>query len=74
MIYTWFKEKKVDVAFLQEMQTIEKNIYSDGTSVHAFTNYQSSREVTILFLKELTLVIHNIHRLENGRMLLVNAK
>lgn len=39
MIYTWFKEKKVDVAFLQEMQTIENNIYSDGTSVHAFSNY-----------------------------------
>lgn len=42
--------------------------------MHEFSNSQFSTGVTILFRKDLNLVIQNTQRSEDGRKLLVNVK
>ncbi len=73
----WFKNNKGDILFMQE--TFCKNDFSElnnnkWESHHSYTNSTHSRGVLISISKKLPLKIYNIHRKNDGRAVLINAK
>ena len=73
----WFKNNKGDILFMQE--TFCKTDFSElnnnkWESHHSFTNSTHSRGVLISINKKLPLKIYNIHRKNDGRAVLINAK
>lgn len=58
-LYSWISDTNIDICFLQETHYIEKNEFQyncnwSGKSIHAFSDSNFSRGVSILFKKKHT--------------------
>lgn len=78
ILYTWLKDKKIDIAFIQETFCTENFIGTfnsgwDGIIHHAFSDSKHSRGVCIIFNSNLNIKVSSVHRTDDGRRLLVNA-
>ena len=76
-LFTWFTDINADIILLQETHFIEKyeNNYNArwfGKYVHNFSDSQHSRGTSILFRKQLDIKIINVHKSNDGRILLLN--
>ena len=76
--FSWIKEKKIDIAFLQETFCIEtfKNTFDNdfrGKVFHGVTDSTHSRGVCIMVREGLEFTKINEHRTIDGRRVLVNA-
>ena len=77
--YSWLKDSKIDIAFLQETHYIKKNenLYNCfwfGKSIHCFSDSSHSRGVSVLLKDGLDIEILDVHISNDGRKLLFNAK
>ncbi len=73
----WFKNNRGDILFMQE--TFCKTDFSElnnnkWESHHSFTNSAHSRGVLISINKRIPFTINNIHKKNDGRAVLINAK
>ena len=60
--YSWLKDSKIDIAFLQETHNIKKNenLYNcfwSGKSIHCFSDSSHSRGVSVLLKDGLNIEI-----------------
>lgn len=77
--FSWLEDNKTNITLLQETHFIEKReeLYDrkwNGKAIHAFSDSPFSRGVSVLFNKECIIDILNVHKSNDGRKLLVNAK
>lgn len=77
--FTWVNQSTIDVLLLQETHFVEKikekyDTNWNGKSIYAFSDSAYSRDVSILFRKELDVQILNTHKSEDARKVLVNVK
>lgn len=77
--FSWLEDNKTNITLLQETHFIEKRaeLYDrkwNGKAIHAFSDSPFSRGVSVLFNKECNIDILNVHKSNDGRKLLVNAK
>ncbi len=78
-IFRWLNEKKYDICLLQETYCTDNFISKfkrgwSGEIVHSTTNSAHSRGVCIMFKKDLNYNIIDVHKCENGRLLIVNVE
>ena len=77
-LFHWLKVKNFDIICLQEtFCTPElKEIFDNewhGPTFHGITNSPHSRGVSILFGKNFSPSVHNVHTGEDGRKILINV-
>ena len=75
--YAWLAESKFDIILLQENHSIKKhedryNFGWEGQAFHACSDYV--HRVTILFKKNLDVLIHSIKMSVDGRKILMNKE
>ena len=77
-LFFWLKEKKAGIIFLQEtywtnelLSTVEKEW---GTKILLCQGTQHSKGTAILFSKKINFDLLNVHKTEDGRMILANVK
>ena len=78
-VFKWLKDNQSDIIFLQETfctEQFEEYFKSNwrGHIVHAFSDSKHSRGVCIMFSERCNINVGKIHRSQDGRRLLVNAK
>ena len=76
-LFTWVSDINADIILLQETHFIAKyeNNYNArwfGKYVHNFSDSQHSRGTSILFRRQLDIEIINVHKSNDGRILLLN--
>ena len=78
-LFTWLKELKLHVIFLQEtycQSSFESSfkLNWDSNIIHNFTDSSHSRGVCIMFNDNINVEILNKHCSDDGRILLTNVK
>ena len=78
-LYDWLNDCNISIAFIQETHYVERNIvkYNSrwfGESHHCFTDSPMSRGVSILIHQNLPLKVLNVHRSNDGRIILLNCE
>jgi exonuclease III len=78
-VYTWIKENKYDICFLQETYCTEAvktqfDKHWKGDAIHSVSNSSHSRGVSILLSSNLNYKLINSHTDNDGRMVLVNLE
>ncbi len=76
-LFTWLKDKKIDIACLQETFCVEnfKNEFKkgyDGLVYHGYTDSSHSRGVCIMIDKRVNCKVINVHKTDDGRRIMVN--
>ena len=76
ILLNWFTNNHGDIVFMQE--TFCKSDYSNlnnsqWETKHSHTDSTHSRGVSITFNKKLDYKIQNVHRKQDGRVILVNC-
>lgn len=79
MVFKWLNDKKYDIIMLQETyctRDFERHFNRtwNGPVYHSVTDSFHSRGVSILIKKSLNLTICDIHKDNEGRLLLLNGK
>ena len=77
--FQFLKENKYDIACLQETYFNTKSTDKvkhewDGTSYHCLTNSAHTKGVSIFIKKSFSGKVHNVHKDNTGRMLLLNVE
>ena len=77
-LFYWLKEKNAGIIFLQETywtEDILSNIEKEwGSKILLSQGTQHSKGTAILFSKNINLDLLNVHRSDDGRMILANIK
>ena len=76
-IFRWLKDKKYDICLLQETYCIDNFVSKfnrgwSGEIIHSTSNSVHSRDVCVMFRRDLNYKVIDIHRCDSGRMLLIN--
>ena len=77
-LFAWLKEKKIDIALVQETYCTESfikvfNREWKGPIYHGFSDSSHSRGVCIIVDENVNCNVINTHRTEDGRRVLINA-